>query len=239
MSSYTVQLRWLVEQYVKDKLALMANPPVKAEEYSVADETQWPLAWKSLGLDSYPIYDSGHRQELNAMIIRRYMFREIGVETPGQFAFRMNWKMQEIMPYYNKLYQMLADMGNPLDEIDMRYTKDDTTDTEGHTDSNVRDSSDSEGTSVFSNTPQSMIEGGLDAIKRGRYATNVTYDDSHAAGTSDTDVDSTGRSVLDSDSTEKGRRHSVMELMAEYKDGIMNVDQRVVDELNDLFMLVY
>lgn len=57
-----------------------------------------------LGLDDYPIFDEAYRTVLNKKIIDHYMFREIGLETPGLFRHFLKTRMSEIMPYYNKLY---------------------------------------------------------------------------------------------------------------------------------------
>lgn len=75
MGEYTVSLRYLIERGYK------------------------------LALDSYPIWDEEYRPYLNQKIIDHYYFREIGQETPDRFNFFLRRKMNEIMPYYNKLYE--------------------------------------------------------------------------------------------------------------------------------------
>lgn len=101
MSKYTVQLRWLVEQYIEDTL------------HDGISQDQWPNAYPRLGiaesgnsynLSPYPIFDEGHRQALNDAIIRRYWNYEIGAETPDMFAWNLNDALHRIMPYYNSLY---------------------------------------------------------------------------------------------------------------------------------------
>lgn len=101
MSKYTVQLRWLVEQYIEDAL------------HDGISQDQWPNAYPRLGiaatgnsynLSPYPIFDEGHRQVLNDAIIRRYWNYEIGAETSDMFAWNLNDALHRIMPYYNSLY---------------------------------------------------------------------------------------------------------------------------------------
>lgn len=75
MGDYTVSLRYLIER-------------------------GYPLA-----LDKYPIWDEEYRPVLNNKIIEHFYFREIGQETPDRFNFFLRRKMNEIMPYYNKLYE--------------------------------------------------------------------------------------------------------------------------------------
>lgn len=40
-----------------------------------------------LSADYYPIYEEGHRAELNEKIVRHYALREIGQETAQQFVY--------------------------------------------------------------------------------------------------------------------------------------------------------
>lgn len=67
-----------------------------------------------LPLDEYPIFDENHRAILNDKIIAHYYFREIGQETPSRFAFNLRRKMNEIMPYYNQLYESELIKYDPL-----------------------------------------------------------------------------------------------------------------------------
>ena len=101
MSKYTVQLRWLVEQYIADTL------------HDGISQDQWPNAYprlglaahaNSYGLSPYPIFDEAHRQVLNDAIIRHYWNYEIGAETPDMFAWNLNDALHRIMPYYNSLF---------------------------------------------------------------------------------------------------------------------------------------
>lgn len=74
----------------------MANYTIELGELV---KRQYPL-----DLYRYPIFSEEHRQELNQKIIEHFWFREIGLETPDRFNFFLGRTMNEIMPYYNKLY---------------------------------------------------------------------------------------------------------------------------------------
>ena len=67
-----------------------------------------------LSLDSYPIWSEEYRPYLNQKITDHFMFREIGQETPDRFNFFLQRKMNEIMPYYNKLYESELIQFDPL-----------------------------------------------------------------------------------------------------------------------------
>ena len=58
-----------------------------------------------INLREYPIFKEEYRTILNKKILDHYYTREIGAETPALFRFWLNRRMNEIMPYYNKLYK--------------------------------------------------------------------------------------------------------------------------------------
>lgn len=221
MSKYTVQLRWVLEQELRDKLGDDYN------EAQLLDERNWKLAWGKLGLDTYPLSKVKKRDDLNRKFIRRFFFREIGAETVAQWRFILVRRLFEIMPYYNALYDML-DKSDPYDEIDMRYTNDVMSTSDTDTESNTEDTS----RDTVSDTPMGMLESDPNAIESGRYASGGSY----TKGTGHSDSHTDGSGTVDQDRTEKGRRHSIGRLMSEYEQGIVNIDERIMEDLEECFM---
>ena len=76
----------------------------------------------SLGLDSYPIFDEAYRDILNQKIIDHFWYNEISHETVDMWMRQMRTKMQEIMPYYNKLYEAELIKIDPLSTQDVIST---------------------------------------------------------------------------------------------------------------------
>lgn len=118
-----------------------------------------------INLKEYPIFKEEYRPILNKKIIDHFYTREIGAETPALFRFWLNRRMNEIMPYYNKLYnsellefdpfitnkQITKHVKNNADKRtlrdDMAHTQDNdfTTHTQGESDTNrTRDQTDTE-----------------------------------------------------------------------------------------------
>lgn len=60
-------------------------------------------SWEAI-FTPFPIWEESYREVLCTKILAHYYNREIGSETPALFIFRLNRKMQEIMPYYVQLY---------------------------------------------------------------------------------------------------------------------------------------
>ena len=75
-----------------------------------------------IGLKDYPIYDETYRETLNSKITEHYYFREIGLETAQLFKRFLNRTMNEIMPKYNKLYNVERKIVNPLDNYETKRT---------------------------------------------------------------------------------------------------------------------
>ena len=105
MAIYTTLLRSIVEQR-------QADEHVGPDDFSVA--------YRTLGLSDYPIFDESYRAQLNDKIIRHFYFREIGFETVAQFRWRMDATMRENMPYFNQLYASLNLIVDPITNV--RYT---------------------------------------------------------------------------------------------------------------------
>ena len=71
---------------------------------------------------SYPIFDEAYRPILEKKILRHYYTREICAESVGLWKHFLCSRLNEIMPYYNKLYESELLQFNPLRDVDI--TKD-------------------------------------------------------------------------------------------------------------------
>lgn len=219
MSKYTTQLRWVIEQAEND-----AHGTYEPGVYTEA-------SYKKIGLSNYPIFDETYRTQLNNKIIDHFYFREIGMETVANFAWFLRRKMNEIMPYYNQLYESVDLVTNPVNEIDVTYLE--------HIDSKSNNTANSTTTTddsnVYSDTPMDFIEDGLSAIKNGNYATNANYDQ----GESNTDSTANTNSEQDRSRSEKGHRQSQSDLLLKYRETFINIDMMIIEELETLFMGVW
>ena len=63
---------------------------------------------------NYPIFDENYKSVLETKILKHFYTREIGLETYGLWKLKLNTRMNEIMPYYNKLYSSELLEFNPL-----------------------------------------------------------------------------------------------------------------------------
>lgn len=186
----------------------------------------------NFGLDSYPIFDNNYRNTLNTKILNHYYNNEIGFETPELFKFYLNNKLNEIMPYYNTLYENLKLYDNNLmSNVNLKEVLNRETANNVSTKSNSK----TDTRNLFQDTPQgSLKETNIDNL---RYATNLTLNDSNITDNTSSLGDGTENYVK----TIIGNNGSkyTYELLNELKNAILNIDMMIINDLNELFMGVF
>lgn len=233
MSRYTIELRYLIEGNY------------------------------DLGLKDYPIFDESYREQLNNKIIQHYYFREIGFETEALFKNRLNQKMNEIMPYYNQIYESSKLKIDPLSTIDLeevfsrksKTTGEGTSSTSGTGNNtnnfNSTDTTDYGKISKFSDIAQAQTT--PNEILNDKYLTSATVDDGQdkntntGTNTSQTESTTSGTSTdernLDEDTTltRKGNNGiaSESELLNMYRETFLNIDMMIIDDLDELFLGIW
>lgn len=109
MSRYTTEVRFICESSANLK---------ESGGFNSIDEvlnTACPIIFNF----DFPIFDEEYRLPLEKKILRHFYTREIGAETVGLWKLWLNNRMNEIMPYYNKLYLSELYKFNPLYDIDL------------------------------------------------------------------------------------------------------------------------
>lgn len=81
----------------------------------------------------FPIFDEAYRPVLENKILKHYYTREIATETVGQWKHFLDMRLNEIMPYYNKLYKTELLEFNPFYDVDLTtdHVKNGTSESEG------------------------------------------------------------------------------------------------------------
>ena len=108
MAIYTTQVRSICE--VKSGLT-------ESVGYSKVKEVVQKSA--PLIFDNFPIFDEKYRLPLEEKILRHFYTREICFETVGLWELHLNNKMNEIMPYYNKLYESELLKFDPFEDVNV------------------------------------------------------------------------------------------------------------------------
>lgn len=186
-----------------------------------------------IGLVEYPIFEESHREVLNKKILARYWMQEIGQESIELFVFFLNRRMNEVMPYFNQLYESEKLTFNPLTTTKMESTSTSTGENESTAKAESTNAVENKSRSVNSETPQTVL------MDNGDYATAIA----DLIGTSD----NTGDSSTESLDKSTGEQHNVIEgyqgtpsqLLNEYRATFLNIDLMVLESLTDLFMLIW
>lgn len=207
----------------------------------------------NIGLDDYPIFDEAYRDGLNKKIYDHFMNQEIGQETDSLFIHAMKRKMNEIMPYYNQLYISEQLTIDPLSTVNIATvnntsatsngTRSDnsTTNTTGSNESSSESNAASR--TVNSDTPQTRLAGDADYASSMSDATSGNTATGSATETGESTTAATGEdsntSTGDSTGSTTGWQGSQAELLQAYRATFLNIDQMILDDLRELFMLVW
>lgn len=255
MSNYTTQLR-----YVCASLAKIDN---------TNPELTIPAAWPIIFKNTIDTYDPNYKDTLCTKILRHYYMCEIGVETVELFIFYMRNTFNEIMPYYNQLYESAAqkyDLFNDVKWFRTINSKDSSTSESGSSSTTIdtttknnttttkdKSSDTQNGSNLFSDTPQ----GGLDNIKNNGYLTNATITNSAGTKSTDTSITNNGvdnKSVSASGDTSSSHQsdsktveslqgkqgtQSYPSLIAEARSLIINIDLMIINDFAKNFMEVW
>lgn len=112
MSKYTTEVRYICENAAGYK---------ESKGYADVDKIIEDSIDSIFSFD-FPIFDESYRNVLCTKILRHYYTREIGFETVGLWKLKLQTKLTEIMPYYNKLYESELLKFNPLYDVDLATT---------------------------------------------------------------------------------------------------------------------
>lgn len=247
MSKYTTELRYLCETLIGLKESV--------DYASVSDVISQarPIIFNF----DYPIFDQNYKSVLETKILKHYYTREIGSETYGLWKLRLDTKMNEIMPYYNQLYDSQLLTFNPLYDKDLTTTGTRTDQGTNSTDANTtvdnvvttdnNNTVTGKNVNAFQETPQN----GLMDVESLKYLSTATIDTTNSSdtGKGTQDTKGTSQNITNSgfNSLNDYAEHvagmtgarSGAQLLKEFRETFLNIDLQIIAELKDLFMLVY
>lgn len=235
MSKYTTEVRFICE---------VAAGYKESQGYSKVDEIVTKAA--PAIFEQYPIYDESHRLELNKKILRHYYTQEIGFEVVGLWKLYLNNRMHEIMPYYNKLYKLVAKEFDLFDNVNLSATEQ----TDFNTQRNQADTSESNGNtnrsgsanrkSRYSDTPQGALTDLEDDsyLSSAEIAETADSDITNTSNNSKYNSGTTGADKTEKTTVTKGKNGglSYAELLEQYQAQILDIDMMIINNLADLFM---
>lgn len=184
-------------------------------------------------LQEYPIFDEAHRPVLNGKILDHFNNREIGQENISMWRLALRRKLNEIMPLYNQHYEISAINFNQLETVRISNTNISSGTTASTGESDNTSSSAAKSRAVSQELPQTLLSG------NGDYATaaqdNVSDTDASGAATESSTVNQDGTQ----DSETVGFQGNAALMLLQYRQSLVNVDMMIIEELQNLFMLVW
>ena len=258
MSKYTTQVRFICEN-----LAGYSESQDGVHVEDIIAEARPKL----FDFD-YPLFDPEYKPTLESKILRHFYTREIGLETFGLWKLKLNTKLNEIMPYYNQLYESELIEFNPM--YDVNYTRSGSESlSQSESTANSLSMSQSESESLSENDRNSLLpesytweleqdtpQNGLTGIQNMEYLTKANktqhggQDQQYlnhsksASSSGQSATSSTGRrQALDT----KGYLESIVgyksnnpsKLLEDYRDTFLNIDMMIIRDLDELFMQLW
>ena len=244
MSKYTTEVRFICES--KSGLS-------ESKGFGSVDEVL-NGSWNKIFTSKVSFFDEEYRGVLCKKILKHYYLREIGCETVGIWLLWMNTKLEEIMPYYNKLYESELIKFNPMYDVAWNRKGNKTGNESGSgsrsTSGNNSGTNTQSGTSsntrkdLYSDTPQ----GALTGVESETYLTNArkvsdsgetgvngstsgSYEDSESSSNK---VDTTEDYVESVTGKQGGSSYS--KLLNEFRETFLNIDMQVIEEFDEMFM---
>ncbi len=165
---------------------------------------------------NYPVLDDTTKKRIEIAILKHYYYREIAFETIGEFKIKLNDRLNLIMGRYNSLYQKQDLSLSPYINSYLKET--------GNNSSTI--DANNENWQTTSDTPRGI----LTDLKEGKYSSLATY-------TTNTDgTENTGNYERQVDSL-SGMTYA--EAFRNYYDNIISLDEELVNEFSDLFMVIW
>ena len=235
MSKYTTEIRYICETASGLKESAGGSKVSEIIEKSR----------KNIFDFEYPIFDEEYRPVLETKILKHFYTREIAFETVGLFKLKLDAKMNEIMPYYNQLYTIWNNDFDPF--ANTNYVKEGNKkgegDNENHSAEHSSNSGNNNGTNweLYSDTPQ----GGLSGVNDMAYLTSAQKNTNDSKYTNSNDRTHNSNNTIHT--TEeyleriKGKigGATYIELFNKYKASLLNIDTMIIEELNELFIMLW
>ena len=160
------------------------------------------------------------KDKLASKIVDHYLMEQIGFETMGLFKHKVKITMKEIMESKLPLIYSASIEYDPLVNVDFTETLQRTIDSEGN----------SSGLNVGSDTPQGQISKA--SILAGDYATGTSASEGEAENSSEEDYTKHVKG-------NSGVSATAQRMIQQFRDNIRAIDYEIIQELENLFMIIY
>lgn len=164
---------------------------------------------------TYPLSEKVNKEDFEVLILNHFLMRRIGYDTMTAFKIALNVKLNEIMPMYNKMFDMLD--GWDLFNDGERVVE------VGSNTMNNETSSQNISDRRYSDTPQQQLQN----VQDGKYITDYNYDTDNGSVSSE----STGSDTRTITRTPSDK----MKLYKEFIENKKSIMTMIFEDLEPLF----
>lgn len=187
---------------------------------------------------NYNLYENSYKPIFEEKFIKRFYFREIGVETIQRFIINLETTLNEIMPYYEHLYQTTTYKYDPILNYDVTETI--TREIVGELESNNRaeqSTNQNEGIRNY-DTPIIKVKDENNYKKSPSFITD-TQSNNTLNGSSNRRENNKTNEVNKRNTKGNIGTMTTQDLIKKEREIIINIDKMILDDLEVLFMQVF
>ena len=209
MSKYTTMVKDLVRDY-----------SVSVDNGLTDIDTKLDKAREYIFDFNYPVIDEATKKRIEIAILKHYYMREIAFESVGIWKIKLNDRLNLIMPRYNALYNKQDLNLSPY--VNGYVNESGETHGNSNTDVNNKD------WQTTSDTPQGI----LTDLKEGKYSSMAVYTENND-NTANNNTSNYNRMQ------ESLNGITYAEAFRNYFDNIISIDEELVNEFSDLFLVIW
>ena len=187
---------------------------------------------------NYDFYEETYKPIFEEKFIKRFYFREIGVETIERFLINLETTLNEIMPYYKHLYQTTTYKYDPILNYDVTETI--TREIVGELESNNRaeqSTNQNEGIRNY-DTPIIKVKDENNYKKSPSFITD-TQSNNTLNGSSNRRENNKSNEINNRTTRGNIGVMTTQDLIKKEREIIINIDKMILDDLEILFMQVF
>ena len=134
----------------------------------------------------YPLTNNITKEKFETMILNHFLQRRIGFETVTAFRIQLDVKLNEIMPFYNKMFDALENWEifndgevttrTGTDNRTQNSTQNSTENSTNNTNNNLTNHSTTSTNDVSDRRNSELPQNQLEDVRNGSYVTNYNYD---------------------------------------------------------------
>lgn len=203
--------------------------------------------------------DPNIKQAFETKFIDRYMFNEIGFETVTRFKHYLKERLNSIAPYYKQLYYTELESKNIKfllnKDLTETFTKDVSSNTETSSNTSLNNRSSSSTTDTqnnINNFKESSLDNGNADLRLSQgnltsvnETSNNTTSNNTTSSNDNSDMNNTGNtSNKETETTTLTSQGNIgvtssAELLKQWREVLINIDNMIIEECSDLFMTIY